>query len=152
MGRYFYCLFSSFLIIADNKDELGATASSHSFAPNVHVNNVVNDASNANGNNLNINLPDKNAVLRLEVELRDKNVRRRPNQQHRNKGYSVDRNKPVAAAVARKPAPLKNLSDTDTDNFFVPMEKVSESSYFPFFDFGNSRKNMNNYHRRALQT
>lgn len=135
--------FLSFLVIVDNNGEVGAAvaAASHStptsFAPNVHVNN---NASNANGNNLNINLPDNNAVLRLEVELRDKNVRRRPNQQHRTKGYLTDRSRPVAAAVARKPPPLSHHSVANTDNYFVPMEKVSGSFYSPFLVVGSTQK------------
>lgn len=72
-------------------------------------------------NNLNINLPDNNAVLRLEVELRDKNARRRPN--NRYKGFVGDgRNRaasPVGGAVHQTPPNL--------NNFFIPMEKVSIS-------------------------
>lgn len=69
------------------------------------------------GNNLNINLPDNNAVLRLEVELRDKNARRRPN--HRHRGFTGDgRNRagPANGAVHQTPP--------NPNNFFIPMEKV----------------------------
>lgn len=61
------------------------------------------------GNNLNINLPENNAVLRLEVELRDKNTRHR----HHNQG-GVKRNGQQSHA----------LKD-DFNNYIVPMEKVS---------------------------
>lgn len=61
------------------------------------------------GNNLNINLPENNAVLRLEVELRDKNTRHR----HHNQG-GVKRNGQQSHA----------LKD-DINNYMVPMEKVS---------------------------
>lgn len=110
-------------------------AASHStptsFAPNVHANNT---GSGANGNNnLNINSSDNNGVLRLEVELRDKNVRRRPNQQQRTKGYAADRNQAAVAGVNRKqPAPLSSQPLANTDNYFVPMEKVSESFHSSF--------------------
>lgn len=73
-------------------------------------------------NNLNINLPDNNAVLRLEVELRDKNARRRPN--YRHKGFTGD-------ARNRTPSPTNgavHLTPPNPNNFFIPMEKVSESS------------------------
>lgn len=70
------------------------------------------------GNNLNINLPDNNAVLRLEVELRDKHARRRPNNRH--KGFTGDgRNRaasPVSGAAHQTPP--------NPNNFFIPMEKV----------------------------
>lgn len=87
-------------------------------------------------NNLNINLPDNNAVLRLEVELRDKNPRRRPNNQMRNKGFGGgggggggDRKRTTpstagAVGVRQAPSPSSS-SSTNTNNFFVPMEKVS---------------------------
>lgn len=82
------------------------------------------------GNNLNINSPDNNAVLRLEVELRDKNARRRPN--NRNKGFAGDGRKraasPVSGAVHQTPP--------NPNNFFIPMEKVSIYSYcFTPFSF-----------------
>lgn len=138
------------LRIVDNNNGLGTTSAATasvpasnstptSFAPNVHA---TSNASSANGNNLNINLPDNNAVLRLEVELRDKNVRRRPNQQQRGgKGYLTDRNRPAVAAVAKKPTPLSHHSVTNTDNYFVPMEKVSESFYFSrFLGLGSAHK------------
>lgn len=88
-------------------------------------------------NNLNINLPDNNAVLRLEVELRDKNPRRRqnPRNQMRNKGFSDGggdrkRTTPSTAGVVgiRQSPP----SSTNANNFFVPMEKVSILSLFLF--------------------
>lgn len=69
------------------------------------------------GNNLNINLPENNAVLRLEVELRDKNARRRPN--YRNKGHAGDRirgTSPASGAVHQTPP--------NPNHFFIPMEKV----------------------------
>lgn len=80
------------------------------------------------GNNLNINLPDNNAVLRLEVELRDKNARRRPN--NRNRGFAGDARKrpgsPTSGAV--------HQTQPNPNNFFIPMEKVRFSSnYFTFY-------------------
>lgn len=75
------------------------------------------------GNNLNINLPDNNAVLRLEVELRDKNARRRPN--HRNRGFAGDgrhRAGPTNGAVHQTPP--------NPNNFFIPMEKVRFNPYY----------------------
>lgn len=71
-------------------------------------------------NNLNINLPENNAVLRLEVELRDKNARRRPQNYHQ-KGFGAERNRQLDATnktvlPAQPPNP---------NNYFVPMEKVS---------------------------
>lgn len=73
----------------------------------------------SNANNLNINLPERNAILRLEVELRDKNARRRPN---RNK---VDRNKLSPSNIVNG----KQMHQTapTPDNYFVPMEKVSST-------------------------
>lgn len=69
------------------------------------------------GNNLNINLPENNAVLRLEVELRDKNARRRPN--YRNKGHAGDRIRAASPANgAAHPTP------PNPNHFFIPMEKV----------------------------
>lgn len=65
-------------------------------------------------NNLNINLPDNNAVLRLEVELRDKNTRRR---QLKNKTFTtMDR------------GGMGNIDQTrNLNNYFVPMVKVSKN-------------------------
>lgn len=86
------------------------------FSSNVqHINNTGNSGDgggvgrSGNGNNLNINLPDNNAVLRLEVELRDKNIRRR--HQFRNRG-----NGRMAG---------KHQVPTHSNNYFVPLEKVS---------------------------
>lgn len=81
------------------------------------------------GNNLNINLPDNNTgVLRLEVELRDKNARRRPNN-HRHKGFAGNRAaSPVNGAVHQTPP--------NPNSFFIPMEKVRISLivlHFVFF-------------------
>lgn len=85
-----------------------------------------------NGNNLNINLPDNNAILRLEVELRDKNIRRRHH--FRNKGFLTDKTGRMAG---------KHQVPTHANNYFVPMEKVckcktiyvayNEGSFFFFF-------------------
>lgn len=85
--------------------------------------------SAAAGNNLNINLPEKNAILRLEVELRDKNARRRPNR----KGIAADRNRatPSNLANARQTQPIVANANT----FFVPMEKVSGFSYCLLFKY-----------------
>lgn len=89
-------------------------------------------------NNLNINLPDNNAVLRLEVELRDKNPRRRAaNNQMRNKGFGGGggggggnggdrkRTTPSTAGVVG----VRQAPSSSPNNFFVPMEKVSIYSY-----------------------
>lgn len=84
-------------------------------------------------NNLNINLPDNNAVLRLEVELRDKNPRRRANNQMRNKGLGGgggggDRKRTTpttAGVVGVRQAPSPSSASSSSNNFFVPMEKVS---------------------------
>lgn len=90
----------------------------------------------ATGNNLNINLPEKNAILRLEVELRDKNARRRPNR----KGITTDRNRPMPPTVAqvRQTHPVAG----NANNFFVPLEKVSVCVcvfvYFFFCSFAHS--------------
>lgn len=136
-NRFFFLshsLLSFSSNVVDNSEQHCVHSTPTSFAPNVHVNS---NGSHATGNNLNINLPDNNAVLRLEVELRDKNVRRRPNQ-HRAKGYLTDQNRPVAGAgsaaaiASRTPAPLSHHSVAYTDNYFVPMEKVSESFYSVF--------------------
>lgn len=70
---------------------------------------AVQPPNHLHGNNLNINLPENNAVLRLEVELRDKNTRHR----HHNQG-GVRKNGQQSLA----------LKD-DTNNYIVPMEKVS---------------------------
>lgn len=80
------------------------------------------------GNNLNINLPENNAVLRLEVELRDKNARRRPN--HRNKGHAGDRirgTSPASGAVHQTPP--------NPNHFFIPMEKVRTIVGLLFYTF-----------------
>lgn len=71
--------------------------------------------------NLNINLPEHNAVLRLEVELRDKNARRRPN--YRQKGFAADRNRNIDPTKAASKQLLPTTSNSN--NYFVPMEKVS---------------------------
>lgn len=82
-------------------------------------------------NNLNINLPDNNAVLRLEVELRDKNPRRRANNnQMRNKGFGGggDRKRTTsttAGVVGVRQASSPSSALASSNNFFVPMEKVS---------------------------
>lgn len=99
-----------------------------SFVPHAHVSGYNGiGADGGNSNNLNINLPDNNAVLRLEVELRDKNVRRRPHQR-RAKGYHLDRSRAVAgmAASAAGAADGKYHAAANTNNYFVPMEKVSD--------------------------
>lgn len=70
-------------------------------------------------NNLNINLPDSNAVLRLEVELRDKNARRRPN--YRNKGLSGDRNRAASSTAGA----VRQSPQGNSNSYFIPMEKVS---------------------------
>lgn len=85
-------------------------------------------AGNDNNNNLNINLPEHNAVLRLEVELRDKNARRRPN--YRQKGFATDRNRNIDPVKAASKQVLPTTSNFD--NYFVPMEKVS-FILFPLF-------------------
>lgn len=69
------------------------------------------------GSNLNINLPENNAVLRLEVELRDKNARRRPN--HRNKGHGGDRHRGPSPATG-----IAHQTPPNPNHFFIPMEKV----------------------------
>lgn len=85
-----------------------------------------------NDNNLNINLPEHNAVLHLEVELRDKNARRRPN--YRPKGFATDRNRNIDPAV--KAASKQILPTTpNLNNYFVPMEKVSFVFFSPSFSF-----------------
>lgn len=53
-------------------------------------------------------------MLRLEVELRDKNTRRPRN----NKVFMVNRG--GKGVAANHPAPISNLN-----NYFVPLEKVS---------------------------
>lgn len=78
-------------------------------------------------NNLNINLPEKNAILRLEVELRDKNARRRPNR----KGIATDRTRAVPShgPQLRQTHPISG----NANNFFVPMEKVSGTYIYLIF-------------------
>lgn len=78
-------------------------------------------AGNDNNNNLNINLPEHNAVLRLEVELRDKNARRRPN--YHQKGFATDRNRNMNPVKTASKQVLPTTSNFN--NYFVPMEKVS---------------------------
>ncbi|XP_037038061.1 uncharacterized protein LOC119075657 [Bradysia coprophila] len=71
---------------------------------------TVRQPNHLHGNNLNINLPENNAVLRLEVELRDKNTRHRQNNQ---------------GGVRRNGQQSHALKD-DINNYIVPMEKVLE--------------------------
>lgn len=73
-----------------------------------------NDGNTTTSNNLNINLPEHNAVLRLEVELRDKHTRRPRN----NKVFMVNRG--GKGGATNHTAPISNLN-----NYFVPLEKVS---------------------------
>lgn len=85
-----------------------------------------------NNNNLNINLPEHNAVLRLEVELRDKNARRRPN--YRPKGFATDRNQNIDPAKAANKQILPTTPNLN--NYFVPMEKVRFLFFIsPYFSF-----------------
>lgn len=78
--------------------------------------NFGSHGANTASNNLNINLPEHNAVLRLEVELRDKNTRR-----PRNKAPMMDqRGKGVGSGG--QPTHARNLN-----NYFVPLEKVSRN-------------------------
>lgn len=110
----------------DNNEQF-AHSTPTSFLPNAHSANNKTVAAGT-GNNLNINLPDNNAVLRLEVELRDKNVRHRPHQR-RAKGYHQDRIRAVTgmtASAATVGADGKYHAVTNANNYFVPMEKVSD--------------------------
>lgn len=75
------------------------------------------------GNNLNINLPESNAVLRLEVELRDKNARRRPN--YRQKGFATNRNAEVTTTGGGGGGKQVLPTTSNPNNYFIPMEKVS---------------------------
>lgn len=64
-------------------------------------------------------------MLRLEVELRDKNARRRPN--YRQKGFATDRNRNVAPTNGGAHKQLKPTAP-NPNNYFIPMEKVSAGS------------------------
>lgn len=100
------------------------------FLPTAHPTNVQynvgggNENFNSNGanttntasNNLNINLPEHNAVLRLEVELRDKNTRR-------------PRNKAVIAEQRGRGASSQAAHAQNLNNYFVPLEKVSKNEW-----------------------
>ncbi|XP_055907745.1 uncharacterized protein LOC129942726 [Eupeodes corollae] len=82
--------------------------------------------ADTSGNNLNINLPDTNAVLRLEVELRDKNApknRRGGRGGGRGGGGGVGRGG-GGGGVGQNRGKLN--SNDDKDNLMVPMEKVLE--------------------------
>lgn len=76
-------------------------------------------------NNLNINLPDSNAVLRLEVELRDKNARRHQPARKNSPGLPGERklgkSTGTTGAIRQPPTPQ------NPNSFFFPMEKVSSS-------------------------
>lgn len=88
-------------------------------------------------NNLNINLPDSNAILRLEVELRDKNARRHPPTRKKSPGLPGERNRgtsPGTTGAIRQPPTPQN-----PNSFFFPMEKVSSHHYYYFILlYGNS--------------
>lgn len=91
--------------------------------PSAITSNLQHTIGSSGGNNLNINLPDNNAVLRLEVELRDKN-RRRPN--YRNKGFGG-----AADGRYRAASPVNGGAvhqPPNANNYFIPMEKVSKIS------------------------
>lgn len=69
-------------------------------------------------------------MLRLEVELRDKNARRRPN--YRNKNVVGDRiaafgggGRPGGGGGAGAIGKQMPQNHPNPNNFFVPMEKVS---------------------------
>lgn len=71
-----------------------------------------------NSNNLNINVAETNAVLRLEVELRDKNARRpryKPDY-HRNAGE--------AYAPPSRFNDMSAVHGQSLSSYFVPLEKV----------------------------
>lgn len=76
-----------------------------------------------NSNNLNINLPEHNAVLRLEVELRDKHARR-PRQKP---GYMANRDAGGAFGSPHNLSTATAAHVQNLNNYFVPLEKVSES-------------------------
>lgn len=89
------------------------------------------------GNNLNINLPDSNAVLRLEVELRDKNIRRRPNnlrgkgERNRTGAGTATASPPTSPTTATATAGVAvRQSPPNPNSFFIPMEKVSRILVF----------------------
>lgn len=69
------------------------------------------------GNNLNINVPENNAILRLEVELRDKHT---AGHQRRGRGGGG-----VGAAGVKRTGHQANNPKEDNVNYMVPMEKVS---------------------------
>lgn len=79
-------------------------------------------------------MPDKNTVLRLEVELRDKNARRRPNYRHKN-SPAADRNPFTGGggggAAIGKQMPQHHPATPNPNNYFVPMEKVSGTAVNP---------------------
>lgn len=111
-------VFSDYCFLTKNRTEMPSA-----IATNLHH-------TISGGNNLNINLPDNNAVLRLEVELRDKNARRRPN--YRNKGYGTGDGlnraaSPVCGVVHQTPP--------NPNRFFIPMEKVRFSLRLFFYTF-----------------
>lgn len=125
---FFFSIFSRFFfyfvfIEVDNNEQF-VHSTPTSFTTNAHMSN--NNGAGSNGNNLNINLPDNNAILRLEVELRDKNVRRRPHQRQA-KGYHLDRIRAVTGMTASAATvDGKYHAVTNANNYFVPMEKVSD--------------------------
>lgn len=69
------------------------------------------------GNNLNINVPENNAILRLEVELRDKHT---AGHQRRGRGGAG-----VGAAGVKRTGQQAHNPKEDNVNYMVPMEKVS---------------------------
>lgn len=98
--------------------------------PNDQSRMVASNQSAGNNRTNQVNQTNSQAVLRLEVELRDKNARRR--QQNHNKGYVFNKNRaaavgsPIAAGIPMQLAPshTKNFN-----NYFVPMETVSSPGF-----------------------
>lgn len=76
------------------------------------------------GNNLNINvLPENNAILRLEVELRDKHTRNR--QQNRIGGIGTGGGGGGGGRGVKANNGQQSHYPKDNINYMVPMEKVS---------------------------
>lgn len=113
---FWFCHFRhSFLLLETNydKNELYSSPSAST------LNERQQQQQQLHGNNLNINVPENNAVLRLEVELRDKHQRH-----DRGGGGAMGRRAGVPAAGVKRNGGQHNRDDT-SNSYMVPMEKVS---------------------------
>lgn len=102
---FFFSLINYWLDFQYEKNDLYSPSTPQYYQNQQHQNN--------GNNNVNINLPDNNTILRLEVELRDKNTRNRHHPHQNHQGNKIKKSG-------------QQLHDPRNDiNYIAPMEKVS---------------------------